>query len=245
MASAALLEQARNEGWTDEHVVERVLGGETALYELLMRRHNQRVYRIARAILRDDAEAEDVMHDAYVRAYQNLADFEGRAKFITWLTRIALNEALARVRRRSRFQSIDSSDPSNGDLMNSATSSRRNPEQESYDRELSGVIEKAVLALPDEYRVVFMLRDVEGMSTEEAAEYLNLTQENVKVRLHRAHAKLRKQLYAAVGATTVRCFQFHAVRCDRVVNGVFRKLEFVPSTPRQRTEIPSVLKPRI
>ena len=245
MASAALLEQARNEGWTDEHVVERVLGGDTALYELLMRRHNQRVYRIARAILRDDAEAEDVMHDAYVRAYQNLADFEGRAKFITWLTRIALNEALARVRRRSRFQSIDSSDPSNGDLMNSATSSRRNPEQESYDRELSGVIEKAVLALPDEYRVVFMLRDVEGMSTEEAAEYLNLTQENVKVRLHRAHAKLRKQLYAAVGATTVRCFQFHAVRCDRVVNGVFRKLELVPSTPRQRTEIPSVLKPRI
>jgi RNA polymerase sigma-70 factor, ECF subfamily len=245
MASAALLEQARNEGWTDEHVVERVLGGETALYELLMRRHNQRVYRIARAILRDDAEAEDVMQDAYVRAYQNLADFEGRAKFITWLTRIALNEALARVRRRSCFQSIDSSDPSNGDLMNSATSSRRNPEQESYDRELSGVIEKAVLALPDEYRVVFMLRDVEGMSTEEAAEYLNLTQENVKVRLHRAHAKLRKQLYAAVGATTVRCFQFHAVRCDRVVNGVFRKLELVPSTPRQRTEIPSVLKPRI
>ena len=245
MASAALLEQARNEGWTDEHVVERVLGGETALYELLMRRHNQRVYRIARAILRDDAEAEDVMQDAYVRAYQNLADFEGRAKFITWLTRIALNEALARVRRRSRFQLIDSSDPSNGDLMNSATSSRRNPEQESYDRELSGVIEKAVLALPDEYRVVFMLRDVEGMSTEEAAEYLNLTQENVKVRLHRAHAKLRKQLYAAVGATTVRCFQFHAVRCDRVVNGVFRKLELVPSTPRQRTEIPSVLKPRI
>jgi RNA polymerase sigma-70 factor, ECF subfamily len=245
MASAALLERARNEGWTDEHVVERVLGGETALYELLMRRHNQRVYRIARAILRDDAEAEDVMQDAYVRAYQNLADFEGRAKFITWLTRIALNEALARVRRRSRFQSIDSSDPSNGDLMNSATSSRRNPEQESYDRELSGVIEKAVLALPDEYRVVFMLRDVEGMSTEEAAEYLNLTQENVKVRLHRAHAKLRKQLYAAVGATTVRCFQFHAVRCDRVVNGVFRKLELVPSTPRQRTEIPSVLKPRI
>src|ERR1700751_3713853 len=137
-----------------------------------MRRHNQRVYRIAREILRDDTEAEDVMHDAYVRAYQNLADFEGRAKFITWLTGIALNEALARVRRRSRFQSIDSSDPSNGDLMNSATASRRNPERESYDRELSGVIEKAVLALPDEYRVVFMLRDVEGMSTEEPAEDL-------------------------------------------------------------------------
>src|SRR5215472_17906570 len=133
MASTALLEQARNEDWTDERVVSRVLGGETALYELLMRRHNQRLYRIARAILRDDAEAEDVMQDAYVRAYQNLASFEGRARFVTWLTRIAVHEALARSRRRSRFQSFDQSDPPNGDLMNSATSSNRNPEQESYD----------------------------------------------------------------------------------------------------------------
>src|ERR1700745_3009559 len=118
MASAALLEQARNEGWTDEHVVERVLGGETALYELLMRRHNQRVYRIARAILRDDAEAEDVMQDAYVRAYQNLADFEGRAKFSTWLTRIAVHEALARSRRRGRFQPLEASDDSGREVMN-------------------------------------------------------------------------------------------------------------------------------
>ena len=108
--------------------------------------------------------------------------------------------------------------------MTSVTSSDRTPEQASYDRELSSVIERAVLSLPDEYRLVFMLRDVEGLSTEEAAQCLSLSQENVKVRLHRAHAKLRKQLYAALGATTARCFQFHAVRCDRVVKGVFRKL---------------------
>jgi RNA polymerase sigma-70 factor (ECF subfamily) len=224
MASATLLQQAMAEDWTDEHIVERVLGGEIALYELLMRRHNQRLYRVARAILRDDAEAEDVMQDAYVRAYQNLAGFEGRAKFVTWLTRIAVHEAIARSRKRFRFQSLDDSDSPNGDSMNSATSSRPSPEQETYDRELSRVIEKAVLMLPDEYRIVFMLRDVEGMSTEETAQCLSLTQENVKVRLHRAHAKLRKQLYSAVGATTARCFQFHAVRCDRVVNGVFKTL---------------------
>ena len=227
MSSAALLEQAKNEDWTDEQVVTRVLSGETALYELLMRRHNQRLYRIARAILRDDAEAEDVMQDAFVRAYQNLGAFEGRAKFVTWLTRIAVHEALARSRRRSRFQSFDGPDQSNGDLM-SATSSNRSPEQETYDRELSGVLEKAVLSLPDEHRLVFMLRDVEGMSTEETAQCLNLTQENVKVRLHRAHAKLRKQLYSAVGATAARCFQFHAVRCDRVVSGVFKTLGWTP-----------------
>src|SRR5438309_5885405 len=115
MASAALVQQAQRDDWSDEEVVRRVLNGETALYELLMRRHNQRLYRIARSILRDDAEAEDVMQDAYVRAYQSLASFEGRAKFVTWLTRIAIHEALARCRKRSRFQSLDGSDPSNGD----------------------------------------------------------------------------------------------------------------------------------
>jgi len=224
MASATLLEQARKEDWGDEQVVERVLRGDTALYELLMRRHNQRLYRIARAILRDDVEAEDVMQDAYVRAYQNLASFEGRAKFSTWLTRIAIHEALSRARRRSKFQSFDSAEQSQGEVMKSAISSDRSPEQEVYDRELSGVIEKAVLSLSEEHRLVFVLRDIEGMSTDETAQCLNLTQENVKVRLHRAHAKLRKQLYAAVGATTARCFQFRAVRCDRVVNGVFHTL---------------------
>src|SRR5690349_9371077 len=183
MASAALVQQAQREDWSDEEVAKRVLDGETSLYELLMRRHNQRLYRVARAILRDDSEAEDVMQDAYVRAYQNLAGFEGRAKFVTWLTRIAVHEAIARSRKRSRFQSIDSSESSNGETMNPATS-ERSPEQQIYDRELSVVIERAVLSLPDEYRIVFMLRDVEGMSTEETAHCLSLTQENVKVRLH-------------------------------------------------------------
>jgi len=224
MASAVLVEQAKTEDWTDEQVVGRVLAGETALFELLMRRHNRRLYRVARAILRDDAEAEDVMQDAYVRAYQNLASFEGRAKFATWLTRIAVHEALARCRKRSRFQSLDNSDPSNGDLMNAAISLDRSPEEETYDRELSGVLEKAVLSLSDDHRLVFMLRDVEGMSTEETAQCLNLAQQNVKVRLHRAHARLRKQLFATVGATAAQSFQFHARRCDRVVNGVFKSL---------------------
>src|SRR5438132_7762108 len=101
-----ILEKARSESWTDEQVVERVVAGETALYEIIMRRYNQRLYRVVRAILRDDGEAEDVMQDAYVRAYEHLAEFEGRAKFSTWLTRIAVHEALARAHRRQRFQPL-------------------------------------------------------------------------------------------------------------------------------------------
>jgi RNA polymerase sigma-70 factor, ECF subfamily len=224
MASAALVHQAQEEGWADEDIVTRVLAGETALYEVIMRRHNQRLYRVARAILRDDAEAEDVMQDAYVRAYQNLSSFEGRAKFSTWLTRIAVHEALSRSRKRSRFQSLDSSEDPNGDIMIAPTSTDRSPEQQTYDRELASVLEKAVLGLSEEHRLVFVLRDVEGMNTEETATCLNLTQENVKVRLHRAHAALRKRLYAAVGGTASQCFEFNAVRCDRVVSGVFHTL---------------------
>ena len=224
VAGAALLERARLEAWSDEQVVSRVLGGDTALYELLIRRHNQRLYRVARAILRDDAEAEDVMQDAYVRAYQHLADFEGRAKFSTWLTRIAVHEALARSRRHSRFRPLDNSEESPGGVMRSSTG--RNPEEAAYDRELGDVLEQAILQSPEDHRLVFMLRDVEGMSTDETAECLNISSENVKVRLHRARAGLRKDLYARAGATTVQSFQFHATRCDQVVRNVFRELRF-------------------
>ncbi|HEX6802777.1 MAG TPA: RNA polymerase sigma factor [Terriglobales bacterium] len=224
MASAGLLEQARLEAWSDEQVVGRVLAGDSALYELLMRRYNQRLYRVARAILRDDAEAEDVMQDTYVRAYQHLADFEGRAMFSTWLTRIAVHEALARSRRRSRFQSLDASEEFTGGVMESLASAGRDPEQVAYDRELEHVLEQAILKLSEDYRLVLMLRDVEGMTTEEAAECLELTSENVKVRLHRARAALRKELYSRLGATTARSFQFHASRCDRVVGNVLRAL---------------------
>jgi RNA polymerase sigma-70 factor, ECF subfamily len=225
MASAALVERAREEGWSDEQVVNLVLAGETALYELLMRRYNERLYRVARGILRDDAAAEDVMQNAYMSAYEHLADFEGRAKFSTWLTRIAVREAFAHCRRRPRFQPLDNSEQSSTrSIMKPLASNGRSPEEKAYDRELGSVLEKAILGLPEDYRLVFISRDVEEMSTEETAECLNLSQENVKVRLHRARAGLRKELYARVGATTVQSFHFHAARCDRVVKNVFRML---------------------
>src|SRR5437868_2876852 len=173
MASATLLEEAKREGWSDEQIVSRVLAGETALYELLMRRHNRLLYRVARSILRDDGEAEDVMQDAYVRAYQHLSSFEGRASFASWLTRIAVHEALARTRKRSRIQLFDPMEEGERNIMQTATSAERTPEEQTYHREMAGLLEKAILTLSEEHRLVFMLRDVEGMNTQDTAECLN------------------------------------------------------------------------
>jgi RNA polymerase sigma-70 factor, ECF subfamily len=210
---------------SDEEVVARVLAGETAMFEIVMRRHNQRLYRVARAILRNDAEAEDVMQDAYVRAYEHLDQFAGRAKFSTWLTRIAVHEALARQHRANRYQELEPMSEREGDPMDRLASLAPDPEQQAASTEIRMLLEEAVENLPDTYRVIFMLRDIEELSTTEAAEILEITEENVKVRLHRARALLRKSLYARAGMERKEAFAFHAVRCDRVVKNVFARLQ--------------------
>ena len=144
---------------SDEDIVTRILAGETALFEVLMRRHNEQVYRAARAILRDEREAEDVVQEAYVNAYTHLAQFDGRAKFSTWLTRIAVYEAFARARRRGRYQSLD--ETSTETRMPPASSP--DPERQAFGRELGALIESAVDELGDGYREVFMLRQIQGL----------------------------------------------------------------------------------
>ncbi len=223
MQTTATLEMAKSEGWTDEEVVERVKAGDTALYELIMRRYNQRLYRVARAILHDDAEAEDVMQDAYVRAYQHLHQFAGRAPFSAWLTRIAVHEALARLRLRNRTESLDDTGQDGEFLMTMAVTSP-NPEQSASTAELGQLLEDAVLGLPEQFRTVVMLRDVEELSTSETAAALDLSEENVKVRLHRGRALLRGWLVTRVGAEAKNAFPFMGVRCDRVVQRVFLRL---------------------
>lgn len=218
-----LLEAARLEAWSDERVVEQVLAGETALYEILMRRYNQRLYRVVRAILREDDETEDVMQDAYVRAFQHLDQFEGRAAFSTWLTRIAVHEALARLRRRSRFASLEAGDDEGESAVMPATT-LPDPEQNHLRSEVSGLLEETILALPDAYRTVLVLRDVEELTTAETAAALELSEENVKVRLHRGRALARKTLMTRVGASARTALPFMGERCDRVVAGVFARL---------------------
>ena len=226
MEIAETLARAKAEGWTDEEVVDRVLAGETALYEIIMRRYNQRLYRVARAILRDDTEAEDVLQDAYVRAYEHLNQFEGRSAFAGWLTRIAVNEALARLRLRGRTQPLDENGP-DGELSMNLVEGSLDPEQSTSQAEVGHLLEEAILHLPEQYRAVVMLRDVEELSTAETADSLELSEDNVKVRLHRGHAMMRSWLHARVGSKAKEAFPFMGERCDRVVAAVFRRLSAI------------------
>jgi RNA polymerase sigma-70 factor (ECF subfamily) len=222
MATAGLT--GRKDSLADEEVVQCVLAGDTAMFEILMRRHNQRLYRVARAILRDDSEAEDLIQDTYVRAYQHLSQFEGRAKFSTWLTRIAVNEALARKHRLSLYKELEPMSEHQGEKMDRFASAAPSPEQQASSSETLRLLENAVAALPEIYRTVFVLRDVEDMDTGDTAAVLNISEENVKTRLHRARALLRKKLYAQAGACVREAFSFHAVRCDGVVQNVFLRI---------------------
>jgi len=214
------------EGWTllsDEQVVIRVLAGQTALFEVLMRRHNERIYRTARAILRDESEAEDVMQQAYVNAYSHLRQFDGRSKFSTWLTRIAVHEALARARRRGRYTTLDTDDPS---AVESAASfdTTPDPERLAISNEIGALVESAIDRLPDGTREVFMLRHVEGMSTEEVADALNVSEAVVKTRLSRARTAIRRELFEHAGLAASNTFRFLRPRCDRVVGAVLLRL---------------------
>jgi RNA polymerase sigma-70 factor, ECF subfamily len=207
---------------SDEDVVERVLAGEIELFEILMRRYNQRLYRVARAILADDGEAEDVMQDAYVRAYSHLGQFAGQAKFSTWLTRIAVYEALARARRGRRLVQIEDLSPRKEDFM---PSTERGPEQQAIQSNLQALLETAIDALPESFRSVLVLREVEGLSTAETADSLGISEALVKTRLHRARAALRNDLESRTRATLASSYSFHLSRCDRVVAAVFARIQ--------------------
>jgi len=197
--------------------------------------HTWRVYRAARGVVKDERDVEDVMQQAYVNAFTHLHPFEERSQFSTWLTRIALNEAFGRRRKlqfdpMARVPSDVDEDP--GEFMESITSPQPDPERQAYAQELHRVLEEAVDALPETYRTVFMLRDIEGLSTSETGEGLGLGEEAVKTRLHRARAMIRRAVSARIGAVAPGAFQFEAPRCDRVVAAVFARIRHLPGGSR-------------
>lgn len=211
-ATAAPFASAR----TDEELVSAVLAGEVAQFELLVRRHNRRIYRAVRAVLRYDDDVEDVMQQAYLNAYKHLQQFTGGAQFSTWLTRIAVNEALAR--RRKQGHAFDEG----GDtaMLSLVDGNTPDPEQQAVTAQLGKFMEEEVAALPDAFRLVFMLREVEGLSTAETASTLDISEDLVKTRLHRGRLMLRDRLYRRAGVTLDTVFEFGDARCDRVAAGV-------------------------
>ena len=211
----------------DAALAARVLAGDTAAFERLMRRHNQRLYRVARALLRDAAEAEDALQDAYIAAYQSLAGFRGEASLATWLTRVVSNQCLARLRRQARRNNIVPMVPMpEGDQPEPDIAA---PEAETPDRalvraELRAVLERKLDELPEAFRAVFVLRGVEELSVEETAQSLGIPEATVRSRHFRARSMLRESLAQELDLAERDVFSFDGERCDRIVAGVLARI---------------------
>lgn len=216
---------------SDEEIVRRVVAGERVLFEVLMRRNNQRLYRAIRSIVQVDADVEDVMQQTYVQAYGALSGFGHASKFSTWLIRIGINAAIASGRNASRFVPLpDDPPPSEEEPLASLTSTQPTPEDITSSAELSRLLERVLDALPQMYRTVLMLREVEGLTTGETAAALAVSDDVVKTRLRRAKLLARDTLDKWTEHHAEVAFQFHAPRCDRVVAFVLGQI-LDPSEP--------------
>jgi RNA polymerase sigma-70 factor (ECF subfamily) len=216
---------------SDGEVVRRVVAGEPELFELLMRRHNQRLFRTVRGLVGDESAAEDALQRAYVAAWRGLAHYAGRASFATWMTRIALRSAGEHARREQRTRDlVEASADVRGDARPNGHEAE--PADASLSRkELAASLERAIDALPEPLRMVVVLRLVEGLSTAEVAEALDVSEANVKVRLHRAREQLKEDLIrvAEREGLFARTWAFDGARCDRMVASVLRSIGAVGS----------------
>jgi len=209
--------------YPDEDLVALVRRGEGEAFRVLMQRYNRRLYRVARGVVRDDGEAEDVVQEAYVRAYAALGDFRGEAGLATWLTRIVLNEALGRLRRLRPTDELDVLDTLPHEarvVMFPGVTAMGDPETAAARAEVRRLLERAVDELPDPFRLVFILRDIEEMSIEETAAQLAIRPETVKTRLHRARKLLREHLDAKLASALKDTFPFEGARCRRITDAI-------------------------
>ncbi len=219
MSHLAVVTQDASSEPSDEALVAHVIAGDMMAFESLMRRHNRRVYRTARSILKSDHDAEDAMQEAYVSAFAHLRTFSGLSKFSTWLLRITVYECLGRIRRGKRLTSLEELD-----CEDTLMATTRSPELAVRDVEIRELLETAVDALPVRFRTVFIMRTVEEMSVEETAEALDIPPETVRTRLHRANKMLRDSLDIALEHAAPRAFGFHLSRCGRVVAAVLGRI---------------------
>ena len=215
----------------EPELVAHARAGDREAFRTIMKRFNQRLFRIARAVIRDESEAEDVLQEAYVRAFAAIGNFRGEAGIATWLTRIVLNEAHGRLRRRRNTVDLDQLEAAQagaegrGQVLSfPGMSKSENPEADAARAQIRRVLERAVDALPEPFRLVFILREVEELSVEETAGHLGIKVETVKTRLHRARRRLREALDAQLADVMVGAYPFLGVRCDRITEAVMQRL---------------------
>ena len=212
----------------ETELVRLAQGGDGGAFRAIMKRGNQRLFRMARGIVRDDDEAEDVLQEAYARAFSAIGGFRGEAGVMTWLTRIVLNEARGRLRRRRPMVQLDQIEAAQMEgaqvIPFPHAFGSASPEAGAARAQIRSLIEQAVDDLPEAFRIVFILRDIEECSIEETAANLELKPETVKTRLHRARRMLRTALDARLASTMVEAFPFMGARCDRITEGVLARL---------------------
>lgn len=210
----------------DLDLVRRALARDGGAFRTIMERNNRRLYRLARSILRNDSEAEDAVQDAYVNAFTHLDSFRGESSLSTWLCRIAMNEALRRLRRARPTADIDVVDQQRPEaqIIPFPQSGTSDPERTMAQREILQLVEHAADNLPEAFRIVFVTRVIEGMSVEETAQLLGLQPETVKTRLHRARKLVRDQLDAHIGPVLMDAFPFAGRRCERLTDAVMKRL---------------------
>lgn len=207
---------------TDTEVIRRVLQGEKNLYAVLVRRYNERLYRVGMSIINDDSEVEDVMQVAYINAYENLGKFAFQSQFSTWLTRILINESLLRLKKRKRSVNM-TDDEMEHERFQTGTIETQTPFNKMLNTELRDIMEKAIQALPEKYRTVFVMREIENMNVAETKECLDISEANVKVRLNRAKSLLRDTLSGHYKKEEILHFQLN--RCSAMVERVMQHIE--------------------
>jgi RNA polymerase sigma-70 factor, ECF subfamily len=212
----------------ERNLVERAKSGDQSAFRAIMEQNNQRLYRVARAVMKDDTEAEDVVQETYLRAFFNLSKFRGESSLTTWLTRIALNEALGRKRKQRAMvtlETVETAQQTSAQIIQfPAMNTETDPERSAAQNEIQRLLERAMDALPEPFRVVFVMRDVEEMSIEETAFHLGIRPQTVKTRLHWARRLLRQSLDGELASTLKEMFPFAGVRCARITEAVLSRL---------------------
>lgn len=214
----------RHHKMPEHEIINRVLQGEKELYEILLRRNNQKLYRVIRSYIRNEAEIEDIMQNTYLKAYENLAHFKMASTYTTWLIRIGINEALHRLREKGKVYNL--SEQARFAMRNTALQmaddNQMNPERRIIRNEAKRLLENAIDSLDLKYKTVYVMREVEGMTIQEISLCLKLSVANVKVRIHRAKNMLKDKLYEISSDGDI--FEFGYSRCDRVTENVMRKM---------------------